>query len=306
MPSSSRNPGTCRPPCQPSVYWPREVCRSRSSGRVSAERTFSSTGRRWRGRTAAPPSPSARSCSRRLLDDVARGADAVVVAGAAADADVLGHRDLHVVDVVAVPDRLEHRVGEAQGQQVLDRLLAEVVVDPAPDGKTSPMVALRSRALCRSWPNGFSMTTRRHAPSLETDRSGALELLHDVAEELRRDRQVECVALGSAHPVDVEDHLRQLVERLRVGEVAGDEADPLAQLQPDTLLVRGAGVLAHRVSWTICVKSGRPSRDVRSRRGRTPGQQPAVGEVVDRGSVARGEVAGDAEDHQAARPRDAG
>ena len=65
-----------------------------------------------------------------VLDDVARGADAVVVAGAAADADVLGHGDLHVVDVVGVPDRLEHLVGEAQRQQVLDRLLAEVVVDP--------------------------------------------------------------------------------------------------------------------------------------------------------------------------------
>ena len=64
-----------------------------------------------------------------VLDDVAGGADAVVVAGPAADADVLGHRDLHVVDVVGVPDRLEHLVGEAQGQQVLDRLLAEVVVD---------------------------------------------------------------------------------------------------------------------------------------------------------------------------------
>ena len=65
-----------------------------------------------------------------VLDDVAGGADAVVVARAAADADVLGHGDLHVVDVVGVPDRLEHLVGEAQRQQVLDRLLAQVVVDP--------------------------------------------------------------------------------------------------------------------------------------------------------------------------------
>ena len=64
-----------------------------------------------------------------VLDDVARGADPVVVAGAAADADVLGHRDLHVVDVVAVPDRLVQLVGEAQRQDVLHRLLAEVVVD---------------------------------------------------------------------------------------------------------------------------------------------------------------------------------
>ena len=65
-----------------------------------------------------------------VLDDVAGGADAVVVAGPAADADVLGLGDLHVVDVVVVPDRLVQLVGEAQRQQVLHRLLAEVVVDP--------------------------------------------------------------------------------------------------------------------------------------------------------------------------------
>lgn len=65
-----------------------------------------------------------------VLDDVACGPDAVVVARATTDADVLGHRDLDVVDVVAVPDRLEHLVGEAERQEVLDRLLAEVVVDP--------------------------------------------------------------------------------------------------------------------------------------------------------------------------------
>ncbi len=64
-----------------------------------------------------------------VLDDVARRADAVVVAGTAADADVLGHGDLHVVDVVGVPDRFVELVGEAQRQDVLDRLLAEVVVD---------------------------------------------------------------------------------------------------------------------------------------------------------------------------------
>jgi hypothetical protein len=32
--------------------------------------------------------------------------------------------------VVAVPERLEDAVGEAQRQDVLDRLLAQVVVDP--------------------------------------------------------------------------------------------------------------------------------------------------------------------------------
>ena len=64
-----------------------------------------------------------------VLDQVAQRAGLVVVAGAGADADVLGRGDLHVVDVVAVPQRLEHAVGEAERQHVLDGLLAQVVVD---------------------------------------------------------------------------------------------------------------------------------------------------------------------------------
>ena len=65
-----------------------------------------------------------------VLDDVAGRADAVVVACPAAGADVLGHGDLDVVHVVRVPQRLEELVGEAQRQDVLHRLLAQVVVDP--------------------------------------------------------------------------------------------------------------------------------------------------------------------------------
>ena len=44
-----------------------------------------------------------------VLDHVAERAGAVVVAGAGADPEVLGGGDLDVVDVVAVPQRLEHR-----------------------------------------------------------------------------------------------------------------------------------------------------------------------------------------------------
>jgi hypothetical protein len=64
-----------------------------------------------------------------VLHHVAGGAGGVVERPPAADADVLGHGDLHRVDVPAVPDRLEHRVGEAQRQDVLHGLLAEVVID---------------------------------------------------------------------------------------------------------------------------------------------------------------------------------
>ena len=64
-----------------------------------------------------------------VLDDVTSGADAVIVAGAAADADILGHRDLHVVHVVRIPDRLVHLVRESQRENVLHGFLAEIMVD---------------------------------------------------------------------------------------------------------------------------------------------------------------------------------
>ena len=78
----------------------------------------------------------------------------------------LGDVDLHVVDVLPVPDRLEQAVGEAEGQDVLRRLLAQEVVD-AEDllaRRTSRGArALSSRALRRSVPNGFSMMIRERS-----------------------------------------------------------------------------------------------------------------------------------------------
>ena len=61
---------------------------------------------------------------------VAQRAGGVVEAAAVADPELLLDRDLHVIDVIAVPDRLEHAVREPQHQDVLDRFLPEIVVDP--------------------------------------------------------------------------------------------------------------------------------------------------------------------------------
>ena len=63
-------------------------------------------------------------------DHVADVPDLLVERPSTLDADVLGHRDLHVVDVPAVPRGLEHPVREPEGQDVLHGLLAQVVVDP--------------------------------------------------------------------------------------------------------------------------------------------------------------------------------
>ena len=60
---------------------------------------------------------------------VLEGAGRLVEGDAVVDPERLGHVDLHVVDVVPVPDRLEEAVGEAEGQDVLRRLLPQEVVD---------------------------------------------------------------------------------------------------------------------------------------------------------------------------------
>ena len=126
-----------------------------------------------------------------VLDQVAQRPGLVVEAGAGADADVLGGGDLDGVDVVAVPERLEHAVGEAERHHVLDRLLAEVVVD-AEDLRLLEHVStwrLSSSASSSEVPNGFSMITRTSARRAAP--APLAELLDDQREEVGGGRQVE-------------------------------------------------------------------------------------------------------------------
>ena len=62
-------------------------------------------------------------------DHVAERAGLLEKGGAALDRQLLGHVDLDIVDVPAVPDRFEQAVGEPKREDVLDGLLAEEVVD---------------------------------------------------------------------------------------------------------------------------------------------------------------------------------
>ena len=64
-----------------------------------------------------------------VLEHVAHHAGFLVVARPVLDSDRLRGGDLHVMDVVAIPHRLEDGVREPEDHQVLHRLLAEVVVD---------------------------------------------------------------------------------------------------------------------------------------------------------------------------------
>ena len=87
----------------------------------------------------------------------------IVVAAALLHADRFRHRDLHVIDVAAVPDRLEDSVGKTERQNVLHRLFAQVVVDAVNllfVGDLQQLLVQRFGRL-QVVPKGFSMITRR-------------------------------------------------------------------------------------------------------------------------------------------------
>ena len=65
-----------------------------------------------------------------ILQYVADGTGLLVELAAPGHAELLGHGDLDAGDVVAVPKRLQDRVGETGVVDVLHRLLAQEVVDP--------------------------------------------------------------------------------------------------------------------------------------------------------------------------------
>ena len=122
-----------------------------------------------------------------VLDDVADRARAVVERAPPLDAEVLGHRDLDAGHEVAVPDRLEERVGEPEHEQALDRLLAQVVVDAEDvllgEGLVEDPVELLGR---------LEVPAERlldHDPGVARA-LGGVEALDDVVEEGRGDGQV--------------------------------------------------------------------------------------------------------------------
>ena len=64
-----------------------------------------------------------------VLNHVAQSAGFLVVRAAAFHADRFGRRDLDVVDIAAIPERLENTVAEAERQDVLNGFFAEVMID---------------------------------------------------------------------------------------------------------------------------------------------------------------------------------
>jgi len=115
----------------------------------------------------------------------------IVVAATIQHGDAFCHRYLHAVDVVAVPHRLENRVGEPENQQILDHLFAQVMVDPVDLALVENLrhSVIQLTVVSRSVPNGVSITTLRQPPLLSAspDRK---KILHCGNEIVRRNGEL--------------------------------------------------------------------------------------------------------------------
>ena len=65
-----------------------------------------------------------------ILHHVAKRTGLIIITAAELDTRGFGDGDGHIVDIAPVPDGLEDRIGETEGQNVLHRFLPEIVIDP--------------------------------------------------------------------------------------------------------------------------------------------------------------------------------
>jgi hypothetical protein len=200
------------------------------------------------------------------------------------DAEALGHRDLDARDVVAVPDRLEDRVREAEVEELRDAELPEVVVDPVELALVEVLVHLR-----RERARGLEVVAER---LLDDDarmlgEAYARETLDHGAEQERRDLEIEDRAAS------VLQASREALERRRVPEVArqvGQSGGEPVEDRGVERLARGEDRLAGALAQVVDRPVVDGDADDRA------GQQPARLEAVER--VQRHhlrQVAGDAE-----------
>ena len=129
------------------------------------------------------------------MNDVSNDARFVIKLSAALDSEILGHRNLHVLYVVAVEDRLQKGVGKPEVQNILDRLFPQIVVDSKNTllGEHLPQhpVELAGR---------FQIPSKWffHNHSGILCAAGSMQLAHHVGKEARGNRQVMHGATGTS------------------------------------------------------------------------------------------------------------
>ena len=170
----------------------------------------------------------------------------VVVTAAQLDSEFLSHGNLHIVDIPPVPDRFENRVRETEDHDVLDRLLAEIVVNTENLGFFEVFAEVFVQGACTGQIVTEGLFDNHPAPGIrillrQTDCS---ELLHHFGKERGRDRQIEQdIARQAPSRLGLGDFLFEFVEGLDVVEIPLEIVAALAEVIPLNVLDRTGGKL---------------------------------------------------------------
>ena len=236
-----------------------------------------------------------------ILEHVADHTRLVVILATGLHTHGFGGRDLDVVDMRGVPERREHPVGHAEGQQILHRFLAQIMIDAidlvfAPVGQQGAVERHGRIQILAEWlfDNDFPAARKLREP-------GLIEQTVHRLEKLGRDGQIEeRVARGAGVAADRQHRVTQPRIGLGVAKLARRVMEPRLQPGPAVGVEIAAGVKPLDVLSLLLAKRGCVERatghpdDSKLRR-----QQAVAGEVVEcRHEEPLGEVARCPQDHE--------
>src|SRR5436190_15838912 len=131
---------------------------------------------------------------------VTQGTGRIVVFSTQLDAECFSDRDLDVVDVIAVPYRLEHPVSKAKYEYVLNGFLAEVMIDSIDLPLFQDLQKIGIQFLRRSQVMTERLLENEASPMALFLTPEAV--IHDLAsndgEQVRRQRHIIEIVLGNA------------------------------------------------------------------------------------------------------------
>ena len=177
------------------------------------------------------------------LQHVADHAGGFVVRCTSLDADRFGDRHLHMIDIPAVPERLEEPVPEPKYEDILDCLFAEVMIDTIDLVFRQNAVNLFTQCArtAEIMPERFleDHARPRSFTLVRCDQPRIAERLGDQRKLAGRRREIEkAIALRAGLFVNRIETFAQFPIRLIFVVTAGFIEEVLLQLAPDRLVDR--------------------------------------------------------------------
>ena len=174
-----------------------------------------------------------------ILDHVAQGASFLVIGATPFDADGFGRCNLNMVDIAAIPERLEDAVAEAESQNVLHGLFAEIMIDAI-----DILLGKNFVDLLIQLPRARQIVAER---LFHNNAPPAVSLVHRVpAQSVNHGRVitglsrkiVQNVAVGLVVVLDFGKLRLDLLIAIRVLQIAGDIVERLFERTPDRFVKR--------------------------------------------------------------------